>query len=72
LRQQRQALGHRIEQHAKDARAFGFKRGPEFLFGAALVGYRVEREKYGAIGKIGPCDDILDSGLFSSTEFRAF
>ena len=47
-----QALDHRIEKHAEDARAFHLERGPEFrLRPTALFGDRLQRQEHGPVGK---------------------
>jgi hypothetical protein len=56
-----QALRRRVEQRAKDARAFSLERGPELRFGAAaLVRDWLQRQEHGAIGEVRPGHYVLD------------
>ena len=49
-----EALYHRVEQRAENARALGFKRSPEFRLGAAaLSGIGSSVRKTSAVGEVG-------------------
>ena len=61
-RQLGQAFRHGVEQHAKDARSLGLERGPQFLLGSAVFFRdRLQRQEHGAVGEVGPGDDLLDA-----------
>ena len=62
LRKALEALHHGVEQHTKDPRALRVERGPEFLLrAAAFFRDRLQRQEHGAVGKVGPGDDLLDA-----------
>ena len=51
----------RIEQDAKDTRAFCLERRPQFrLRPASHLGDRFQRQEHRTVGKVGPGHDVLD------------
>jgi hypothetical protein len=57
-----EAQHHGVEQHTKDTRAFGVEGGPQFLLRSAVFFRdRLQRQEHGAVGEVGPGDDLLDA-----------